>query len=212
MVAYTDLVASIQEYTQNSETTFVAEIPNFVKQTEDRIQHLVQLPVFRKSSTGTMTASNRFLSSPTDFVSMYSLAVLNGSSEYSFLLNKDVDFIREAFDTTATTALPRFYALWDEDTFLLGPTPDSGYTAQLNYFYKPETIVTAENTWLGDEVPSALLYGCLVEAYTYMKGEQDLLAQYDTRFKEALVKLKELGDGKNRMDNYRSGQVRARVQ
>tara|TARA_R110000737_G_scaffold348969_2_gene384047 strand:+ start:67 stop:705 length:639 start_codon:yes stop_codon:yes gene_type:complete len=212
MVAYTDLKQSIQDYTQNSETTFVAEIPFMVKQVEDRIQHLVQLPMFRKTSTGVMTASNRFLSSPTDFVSVYSLAVLDGSSAYSFLLNKDVDFIREAFDTASTTALPRFYALWDHDTFLLGPTPDSGYTSQLNYFYKPESIVTAENTWLGDEAPAAMLYGCLVEAYTFMKGEADLLALYDTRFKEALIKLKELGDGKNRMDNYRAGQVRMSVQ
>tara|TARA_R110000824_G_scaffold36774_6_gene113851 strand:+ start:3017 stop:3655 length:639 start_codon:yes stop_codon:yes gene_type:complete len=212
MVAYTDLKQSIQDYTQNSETTFVAEIPFMVKQVEDRIQHLVQLPMFRKTSTGVMTSSNRFLSSPTDFVSVYSLAVLNGSSEYSFLLNKDVDFIREAFDAVSTTALPRFYALWDHDTFLLGPTPNSGYTSQLNYFYKPESIVTAENTWLGDEAPAAMLYGCLVEAYTFMKGEADLLALYDTRFKEALVKLKELGDGKNRMDNYRAGQVRMSVQ
>ena len=138
--------------------------------------------------------------------------MLDGSSAYSFLLNKDVDFIREAFDTASTTALPRFYALWDHDTFLLGPTPDSGYTSQLNYFYKPESIVTAENTWLGDEAPAAMLYGCLVEAYTFMKGEADLLALYDTRFKEALIKLKELGDGKNRMDNYRAGQVRMSVQ
>jgi len=209
---YTSLLASVQDYTQNSESTFVAEIPNMVKQVEDRIQHIVQLPVFRKTSSGTVTASNRFLTTPTDFVAAYSLAVLNGSSEYSFLLNKDVDFIRESFDKTTDTGLPRFYAVWDHDTFLLAPTPDSGYTTQLNYFYKPESIVTAENTWLGDEAESALLYGTLVEAYTFMRGEQDLMQLYEQRYKEALVKLKELGDGKLRQDMYRSGQVRVPVQ
>ena len=209
---YTSLLASVQDYTQNSESTFVAEIPNMVKQVEDRIQHIVQLPVFRKTSSGTVTASNRFLATPSDFVAAYSLAVLNGSSEYSFLLNKDVDFIRESFDKTTDTGLPRFYAVWDHDTFLLAPTPNSGYTTQLNYFYKPESIVTAENTWLGDEAESALLYGTLVEAYTFMKGEQDLMQLYEQRYKEALVKLKELGDGKLRQDMYRSGQVRVPVQ
>ena len=209
---YTSLLSSVQEYTQNSESTFVAEIPNMVKQVEDRIQHIIQLPVFRKTSSGVMTSSNRFLATPTDFVAAYSLAVLNGSSEYSFLLNKDVDFIREAFDKTTDTGLPRFYAVWDHDTFLLAPTPDSGYTTQLNYFYKPESIVTAENTWLGDEAEAAMLYGTLVEAYTFMKGEQDLMQLYEQRYKEALVKLKELGDGKLRQDMYRSGQVRVPVQ
>ena len=209
---YTSLLSSVQEYTQNSESTFVAEIPNMVKQVEDRIQHIIQLPVFRKTSSGTVTASNRFLATPTDFVAAYSLAVLNGSSEYSFLLNKDVDFIRESFDKTTDTGLPRFYAVWDHDTFLLAPTPDSGYTTQLNYFYKPESIVTAENTWLGDEAEAAMLYGTLVEAYTFMKGEQDLMQLYEQRYKEALVKLKELGDGKLRQDMYRSGQVRVPVQ
>ena len=209
---YTSLLSSVQTYTQNSESTFVAEIPNMVKQVEDRIQHIIQLPVFRKTSSGVVTASNRFLATPTDFVAAYSLAVLNGSSEYSFLLNKDVDFIRESFDKTTDTGLPRFYAVWDHDTFLLAPTPDSGYTTQLNYFYKPESIVTAENTWLGDEAEAAMLYGTLVEAYTFMKGEQDLMQLYEQRYKEALVKLKELGDGKLRQDMYRSGQVRVPVQ
>ena len=209
---YTSLLSSVQEYTQNSESTFVAEIPNMVKQVEDRIQHIIQLPVFRKTSSGTVTTSNRFLATPTDFVAAYSLAVLNGSSEYSFLLNKDVDFIRESFDKTTDTGLPRFYAVWDHDTFLLAPTPDSGYTTQLNYFYKPESIVTAENTWLGDEAEAAMLYGTLVEAYTFMKGEPDLMQLYEQRYKEALVKLKELGDGKLRQDMYRSGQVRVPVQ
>jgi len=208
---YASLLASIQEYTQNSEAVFVAEIPNFVKQTEDRIQHLVQLPVFRKSSSVAMTATHKNFSTPSDFVSVNSFAVLDGSSNYFFLLNKDVNFIRSAFAMTPY-GQPRYYALEDHDTFLLGPTPDSNYETELNYFYKPQSIVDATNTWIGDESPSALLYGCLVEAYTYMKGEPDLLQLYDTRFKEAMVKLKELGDGKNRTDAYRSGQVRVLVQ
>ena len=211
-MTYTELVASIKAYTQNTETAFVAEIPGFVKQAEDRIQHMVQLPAFRKAVTGTLTADNRFLSTPTDFVSVFSLAVIDASSNYHFLLNKDVNFIREAFDDTAsTTGQPRVYALWDADTFLLGPTPDASLSTQLSYFYKPASIVTEENTWLGDEAPSSLLYGSLVEAYTFMKGESDMLQLYDKRYMEALVKLKELGDGKNRQDMYRSGQTRVSV-
>lgn len=208
---YSELTTAIQDYTQNAETTFVSHIPTFVKQAEDRIQHMVQLPMFRKSSSGTLTASIRFLSAPSDFVSAFSLAVIDASNDYHFLINKDVNFIREAFPATGTEGQPRFYALWDEDTFLLGPTPSAALTTQLHYFYKPESIVTASTTWLGDEAEAALLYGSLIEAYTFMKGEQDLIQLYDTKFKEALVKLKELGDGKNRQDMYRSGQTRMAV-
>jgi len=209
---YTELKASIQTYTENTETDFVAEIPTFVKQTEDRIQHIVQLPMFRKTSTASLTASNRFLNAPSDFVSVFSMAVLDASSNYFFLLNKDVDFIRQAYDQTTTEGQPRYYALWDHDTFIVAPTPSAALSIQLNYFYKPESIVTASTTWLGDEAEAAMLYGCLVEAYVFMKGEQDLIQLYDGRFKEALVKLKELGDGKNRQDMYRTGQVRVPVQ
>jgi len=144
-------------------------------------------------------------------VSAYSLSVLDGSSNYTQLLNKDVNFIREAYPLTATTGVPRFYAQWDEDTFLLGPTPAASYTTQLHYFYKPESLVTASSTWLGDEAEAAMLYGALVEAYTFMKGEPDLLQLYDAKFKEALESLKKLGDGKLRQDAYRSGQTRVAV-
>ena len=180
---YSELVASIKSYTENEETDFVAQIPSFVTQAEDRIQHIVQLPMFRKSMQGNLTAHNRFLTTPSDF-------------------------IREAFPSIATEAQPRFYGLWNEDTFILGPTPPSELQVDMHYYYKPASIVTEGTTWLGDEAESALFYGCLLEAYTFMKGEPDLLALYDTRYKEALVKLKELGDGKNRQDAYRSGQVR----
>lgn len=208
---YTELVAAIKSYTENEETDFVAEIPNFVRQAEDRIQHMVQLPMFRKSQQGNLTASNRFLATPDDFISSFSLAVVNSDGDFSYLLNKDVNFIREAFPTIATEAQPRFYALWDENTFCLGPTPATALQVDIHYYYKPASIVTEATTWLGDEAESALFYGCLLEAYTYMKGEPDLMALYDTRYKEALIKLKELGDGKNRQDAYRSGQTRMAV-
>jgi|TARA_R110000803_G_scaffold77748_1_gene142618 hypothetical protein len=208
---YADLIQSVQDYTQNDEATFVAELPNIVKQVEDRIYHMVQLPALRKTQSGTLTASNRFLSTPTDFISVFSLAVVDASGNYVHLMNKDVNFLREAYPAIATEAEPRYYALWDEDTFVLSPTPDAGLSTVLTYFYKPESIVTASTTWLGDENEAVLLYGCLVEAYTFMKGDQDLIQLYDTKFKEALVKLKELGDGKNRKDAYRSGQVRMAV-
>lgn len=208
---YTELIASIQTYTQNSEATFVAELPTFVKQAEDRIYHMVQLPALRRSQEGVLTAANRFLSLPTDFISVFSLAVIDAAGDYYFLINKDVNFIREAFRATDTEAQPRYYALWDEDTAVLAPTPATGLSTVLHYFYKPESIVTAGTTWLGDENDAVLLYACLVEAYTFMKGEPDLLQLYDTKFKEALIKLKELGDGKNRQDAYRSGQTRMAV-
>jgi hypothetical protein len=208
---YADLIQSVQDYTQNDEATFVAELPNIVKQVEDRIYHMVQIPALRKTQSGTLTASNRFLSTPTDFISVFSLAVVDASGNYVHLMNKDVNFLREAYPAIATEAEPRYYALWDEDTFVLSPTPDAGLSTVLTYFYKPESIVTASTTWLGDENEAVLLYGCLVEAYTFMKGDQDLIQLYDTKFKEALVKLKELGDGKNRKDAYRSGQVRMAV-
>tara|TARA_R100001377_G_scaffold21430_1_gene11325 strand:- start:1992 stop:2627 length:636 start_codon:yes stop_codon:yes gene_type:complete len=208
---YAELVAAIKSYTENEETAFVAEIPNFVRQAEDRIQHIVQLPMFRKSQQGSLTAHNRFLSTPDDFISSFSLAVIAADGTFSYLLNKDVNFIREAFSEISTEAQPRFYALWDENTFCLGPTPDTALNLDIHYYYKPDSIVTAGTTWLGTEAESALFYGCLLEAYTYMKGEPDLMTLYDTRYKEALIKLKELGDGKNRQDAYRSGQVRMAV-
>jgi|TARA_R110000782_G_scaffold24701_1_gene64162 hypothetical protein len=210
-MTYAELVAAIKSYTENEETDFVAEIPNFVRQAEDRIQHMVQLPMFRKAQQGVLTASNRYLATPDDFISSFSIAVVNSAGEYSYLLNKDVNFIREAFPKVSTERQPRFYALWDEDHFILGPTPNTALQVDLHYYYKPASIVTEGSTWLGDEAESALLYACLLEAYTYMKGEPDLMTLYDTRYKEALIKLKELGDGKNRQDAYRSGQVRMAV-
>jgi len=208
---YAELVASVKTYTENTETDFVAEIPTFVRQAEDRIYQMVQLPVLRKTQSGVTTASNRFLATPSDFISVFSLAVIDSAGSYTHLLNKDVNFLREAFPEISTEGAPRYYALWDEDTMCLSPTPDSVLSLVLNYYYKPESIVTATNTWLGDESEAVLLYGTLVEAYIFMKGEPDLIQLYDTRYKEALVKLKELGDGKNRQDAYRSGQTRMAI-
>jgi hypothetical protein len=208
---YTELLASIQTYTENAETDFVAEIPTFVQQTEDRVFHTVQLPDFKKNATATATASSEYLATPTDFVAPYSLAVTNGTDGYGFLLSKDLNFLRQAYPSAATEGEPRFYALWDDDTFMLAPTPDSAYTMQLDYYYKPESIVTATNTWLGDNFPSVLLYGCLVEAYIFMKGEEDMLNTYKTQYMEALDRLKVLGEGKDRKDTYRSGQIRQEV-
>jgi hypothetical protein len=158
--------------------------------------------------TGNTTSGNKYLSAPSDWLSTFSLAVIDGSGNYTYLLNKDVNFIRESYPTAADTGLPEYYALFDQNTFILGPTPNSNYTMELHYFYYPESIVTAGTTWLGNNFDSALLYGALLEAYTYMKGESDVIAVYKQRYDEALALLKQLGDGKDRQDAYRSGQVR----
>lgn len=215
---YTQLYDAIQNYTENAETTYLANIPTFVKQAEQRIYNAVQFPSLRKSSTGLTSANNRYLSCPGDFLSVYSLAVIDGTGAYSFLLNKDVDYIRQAYPSPTATGLPKHYALFgptvsgltvtNELSFVLGPTPNAIYSVELHYYYYPESIVTAGTTWLGDNFDSVLLYASLVEAYTYMKGENDLLSLYDAKFKEALTLAKRLGDGLERQDAYRSGQYR----
>jgi len=213
---YSELCTQIQNYTEN---TFSAiELAMFVQQTEERIYNTVQLPALRKNVTGTTTTNNKYLNCPTDFLSVYSMAVVDASGDYSYLINKDVNYIREAYPSASTTATPKYYSLFgprsdieSELTFILGPTPDNFYTVELHYFYYPESIVTASTTWLGDNFESVLLYGALVEAYSYMKGEQDMMALYQQRYQEALALLKQLGDGKDRQDSYRSGQVRQAV-
>jgi hypothetical protein len=178
---------------------------------EEKIQHVVQLPVFRKTSQGTLTTSNRFLDAPSDFISMFSLAIVDGSGDHQYLIDKDVNFLREAFRDPTATGTPRFYALWDDNTFLVAPTPSSGLTVEINYQYKPESIVTASTSWLGNYAQEALLYGTLVEAYIYMKGEEDILKMYEIKYQSGLKKIKQVGDGKNRQDTYRSGQARLPV-
>jgi hypothetical protein len=217
---YAALSAAIQDYTQNYETEFVANIPVFVKQAEQRIYNSVQFPSLRKNVTGSTTINNRYLSCPDDFLSVYSMAVIDGTGAYEYLLNKDVNFIRQAYPSPNDTATPKYYALFgptvsgavisDELSFLLGPTPDAAYSIELHYFYYPESITVAADgqTWLGDNFDSVLLYGSLVEAYTFMKGEADMMSLYDGKYKEALMLAKRLGDGLERSDAYRSGQFR----
>ena len=203
--------------------TSTEQINTFIAQAEQRIYNTVQFPSLRKNVTGSVTANNKYLSSPSDFLAVYSLAVINASGAYSYLLNKDVSFIRESYPTPTATGLPAYYALFgptvsgstisNELSFLLGPTPDSNYTVELHYYYYPESITTASSgqTWLGDNFDSVLLYGSLVEGYTFMKGEADLISTYNGKYMEALAMAKRLGDGMERGDAYRDGQYRQKV-
>jgi len=208
---YSELTQAIQDYCENDETTFVSNIPVFVRQAEERINRAVQIPDLRRNVTGSLTASNRFLAQPSDFLSVFSLAVVDGDGDYEFLLPKDVNFIREAFPSQSTEAKPQYYGIFDDDTFILAPTPDDSYTVQLHYYYDPPSIVSAGTSWLGDNAETALLYGSLIEAYTFMKGETDLINLYTARYNEAIAQLFNLGEGRNRMDSYRDGEPRARV-
>lgn len=212
---YTQLSAALVAYTENTSQDFADNISTFVKQAETRIYNTVQLTSLRRNVTGVLTAGNKYLQAPTDFLSVFSLAVVDASGNYEYLLDKDVNFIRAAYPSASATGLPKFYAIFGprsddaaELSFILGPMPDDDYEVELHYFYYPESIVTAGNTWLGDNFDPVLLYGSLVEAYTYMKGEQDLINLYNQKYMEALATLKQLGDGKQRQDAYRSGQVR----
>ena len=215
---YTELTAAICDYTQNFDTDFVDNIPVFVEQAEQRIYNTVQFPSIRKNVTGSITANNKYLACPDDFLAPYSMAVIDATGVYEFLLNKDVNFIRQAYPQPTDTAIPKYYALFgsqsnsaNELTFILGPTPDATYSVELHYYYYPQSITTASTSWLGDNFDTVLLYGSLVEAYTFMKGETDMLALYDGKYKEALALAKRLGDGMERQDAYRSGQYRQAV-
>jgi hypothetical protein len=215
---YAELSAAIQAYTENTEADFVANIPVFVEQAEQRIYNSVQFPSIRKNVMGVTSTNNKYLECPSDFLAVYSMAVIDASGEYEYLLNKDVNFIRQAYPQPTDTAIPRYYALFGpqstnaaELSFILGPTPNAIYNVELHYYYYPQSIVTAGTTWLGDNFDSVLLYGSLVEAYTYMKGEQDMMALYNQKFMEALALAKRLGDGMERQDAYRSGQFRQKV-
>jgi hypothetical protein len=223
---YTALQAAICDYTQNFEQDFVANIPVFVQQAEQRIYNTVQFPSIRKNVTGVTSTNNKYLSCPNDFLAVYSLAVVDALGNYEFLLNKDVNFIRQAYPNPTSTAIPKYYALFgpttsndpspvitDELTFILGPTPNAVYSVELHYYYYPESITVAADgqTWLGDNFDSVLLYGSLVEAATFMKAETDMVALYNTKYTEALALAKRLGDGMERQDAYRSGQYRQAV-
>lgn len=188
--------------------TSTEQINTFIQQTEQRVFNSVQLLDLRKSVTGLCSSGNKYLSVPSDWLATFSLAVVDSDGNYEYLLNKDVNFIRAAYPNPNDEGLPAYYAYFDENSFILGPTPDDDYSVELHYFYYPESIVTAGTSWLGDNFDSVLLYGTLLEAYTFMKGEADVIANYQKRYDEALAMIKQLGEGKNRQDAYRSGQIR----
>lgn len=209
----------VADYCENTFPT--ADMDTFIRQAEQRIYNSVQLANLRKNMTGVVQASNKYLSTPEDFLSPYSLAVIDASGNYTYLLNKDVNFIREAYPSPTSTGIPKHYAIFgpttngatitNELSFILGPTPDSNYSVELHYYYYPESIVDSGSTWLGDNFDSALLYGTICEAATYMKGEPDMVKLYNDRYVQAIALLKNLGDGKQRADAYRDGQVRVQV-
>jgi hypothetical protein len=220
---YAALSAAIQAYTENTETDFVANIPVFVTQAEQRIYNSVQFPSIRKNVTSTIAVNTKYLDCPLDFLAVYSMAVIDASGNYEYLLNKDVNFIRQAYPQPTDTGTPKYYALfgptvltsviYDELSFIIGPTADASYGVELHYYYYPESITVAADgqTWLGDNFDTVLLYASLVEAYTYMKGEPDMMTLYNQKFMEALALAKRLGDGMERQDAYRSGQFRQKV-
>jgi hypothetical protein len=232
-MTYSELVTAIETYTENTfpattlaDGTVVSsttQINRFIEQAEQRIFNTIQFPSLRKNVTGTITASNKYLSAPDDFLSVYSIAVIDSTGAYSYLLNKDVNYMREAYPDPTATGQPKFYAIFgptvsgssisNELSFILGPTPDATYGTELHYYYYPTSITVSSDghSWLGDNYDTVLLYGSLMEAYTYMKGEQDLIALYTQRYKEALMEAKRLGDGLEREDAYRSGQYRQAV-
>ena len=188
--------------------TSTEQINTFIEQAEQRIFNTVQLLDLRKNVTGNMTAGNKYLAVPTDWLANFSMAVIDDTGRYEYMLNKDVSFIRQSFPNPNDEGIPTHYAYFDENSYILGPTPDENYAVELHYFYYPDSIVTAGTSWLGDNFDSVLLYGSLLEAYTFMKGESDVIAGYQKRYDEAMGMLKQLGEGKNRQDMYRTTQVR----
>jgi|TARA_R100001086_G_scaffold116325_2_gene59637 hypothetical protein len=211
-MTYSELKSLIQNYLENTETTFVADLPKIIEQAEVRILKSVKLPVFRKNVEGSVTSGNKYLNTPSDFLDNFSLSITNSSSQ-EFLLYKDVNFIREAYPNASTTGVPKHYALFDNTTFILGPTPNATFTAELHYFYKPTSITAGADsgtTWLSTNAENALLYGSLLEGYTYMKGDPDLMQVYEKRYDQALARLKTLGEGENTREQYRDGVYRVR--
>ena len=213
---YTQLTASIKAYCENDfpqavgagGLTSAEQIARFVQQAEQRIYNSIQFPALRKNVTGSSTVNNKYLATPVDWLATFSLARINADGSYEYLLNKDVNYIREAFPFPAVSGAPTHYAIFDENTFILGPTPDASYSMELHYFYYPQSITTAGTSWLGDNLDSLLFYGSLLEAAAFMKSDADVIKNYTDRYNEAFIMAKQLGDGKDRQDAYRSGQVR----
>lgn len=216
ITTYTGLVNAIQAFTEVNETTFVDNIPTFVQDTERLVNNTVQLPAFRKNVTGSATANFPYLTLPSDFLATFSVAVMNTDeplipNNYRYMLNKDVNYIREMFPFPAVTGVPQYYALFDNNTYILGPTPDVNYDIELHYFAYPTSIVTAGSTWLSTNFPNVLLYGALTEAYLFLKGETDVLQSYQAKFEQAMAPLKQLGDGRDRTDAYRTVMPRDKI-
>jgi hypothetical protein len=211
---YAELVSAIKGYAENDfpatagSFTSTDQLNTFIEQAEQRIYNSIQFPAIRKNVTGTTTSGNKYLATPVDFLASYSIAVIDGTGNYEFLLNKDVNFIRAAYPSPTDSGTPAYYALFDENTFILGPTPNANYTMELHYYYYPTSIVTAGTSWLGDNFDSVLLYGALLEAAAFMKSDPDTIKNYMERYNEALLLAKRLGDGMDRSDAYRSGQFR----
>jgi len=209
-MTYAELVDLIQNYCENSETTFVASIPTFVRQAEQRIYRSVMLPEFRSNATASIVENQQYIQRPSDFLSVFSLAVIDATGKYTYLVDKDVNFIREAYPYPASSGRPKYYGIFDGDAtgtegnLILGPSADTTYEVELHYYYDPESIVTSETSWLGTNASGALLYGAIVEAYTFLKGDADLMATYTSRYEEALAQLKTIGARSNR-DDYRDG-------
>ena len=201
------LKTAIQDYTDNSETSFVTHLPDFIKSSEERIFKSVDLEIFRKNVTSSLTTSDKFLTIPTDYLSSFSLQITTAGSE-AFLLQKDVNFLQEAYSGSTSTATPRYYSQFDEDNFLLAPTPNSSYAIELHYYYRPTSLTAGADsatTWLSDNAPFALLFGALVDAYIFMKGEPDLIQQYEKRFIDQLTRLKDYGEARENTDAYSEG-------
>lgn len=208
---YTQLTQALQDYLETQETSFVSNIPTFVQQAEERIYRSVQIPELRKNATAATTAGNQYLARPSDFLSVFSMAVVDGSGNYNYLYDKDVNFIREAYPSASTQGTPKYYAQFDGDqtgvtqgNFILGPTPSGAFTVELHYYYDPPSIVSTGTSWLGDNAETALLYGSLVEAYTYLKGDADMLQLYTNRYNEAMMQLFGI-DLRAKRDDYRDG-------
>lgn len=204
---YTTLKTAIQDYLQTTESSFVSNLPTFITQAEERILRTVQLPDFKKNVTANVSNGNQYLAMPSDFLSQYSMAIDN--SGYEYLLFKDTNFIREVSPDVTVTGVPKYYGIFDDSNFILGPTPNSNYFVELHYLYKPLSISVdpSGTSWLGTNAENSLLYGSLIEAYTYLKGDPDLMSLYQSKFDESLAQLKILGEGYNTTDNYRSGSV-----
>ena len=204
---YSELQTAIQDFTENSETSFVNNLPVFIRACEDRIFTLVDLELFRKNATSALTSGDPYLTVPTDYLAPFSFQITTSGSE-SFLEFKDVNFVQQYAVDYGSNTTPRYYSMFDIDNYIVGPTPDQNYTVELHYYYRPASLTAGADsgtTWLSEEAPNALLYGSLVEAYTYMKGEADMMQLYEQRFAQEIQRLKDLAEARENSDAYRRG-------